>query len=106
MYIIAKASTMIQVLILNAFVVEKLIFVKLIALSWSLYPWKYATDQQPIADNINTIVILWMNGISGKFPLIKIEANSDIAAATITDKEVAFFQKRATRNITTIPGEK
>ena len=47
-----------------------------------------------------------MNGSSGKFPLIKIEANSDIAAATMTDKEVAFFQKRATMNITTIPGEK
>ena len=28
-----------------------------------------------------------MNGSSGKFPLIKIEANSDIAAATMTDKE-------------------
>ena len=41
-----------------------------------------------------------MNGSSGKFPLIKIEANSDIAAATMTDKEVAFFQNLC------IPGNK
>ena len=34
------------------------------------------------------------------------EANKEISAAIKTDIDVAFFQNRATKNITTIPGEK
>ena len=63
-------------------------------------------SQQPAADKRKTKVILWINGKPGNCKLIKIEPNNEIKAATNTDKEVAFFQKRATRKITTIPGEK
>ena len=48
--------------------------------------------------------ILWIYDNSGKTALINIERTRDNIAATITDNVVAFFQKRATKKITSIPG--
>ena len=41
---------------------------------------------------------------SGKRALIEIERTKDEIAATKTDMVVAFFQNKATRNITKMPG--
>ena len=91
---------------LKAFDVEKFTALKSIAFIWSLYPWIYVVTIHPNADSINTIVILWINGSSGKLILISIDAINDIRAAISTDIDVAFFQNNATKKITTIPGEK
>ena len=91
---------------MKVLVVEKLILFKFIAFSWFLYPCKKVVSQQPIADNPNTIDILCMKGNSGNWMLINIDPNKEIKAAINTDNEVAFFQNKATKKITTIPGEK
>ena len=91
---------------LKALDVEKFTVVKSIAFSWSLYPCRWVVAIQPSAERINTIVILCINGSSGKLMLKSIDEISDINAATSTDIDVAFFQNNATKKITTIPGEK
>ena len=91
---------------MKALVVEKLVLLKFIAFSWFLYPCKKAVSQQPIADNPNTNDILCIKGNSGNWILINIDPNKEINAAINTDNEVAFFQNKATKKITAIPGEK
>ena len=56
---------------------------------------------------ITTIPILCWNGkLSGANKYIPKERNSEAIAATKTERLVAFFQNRATKNITNIPGVK
>ena len=91
---------------LKAFEVEKFTVLKSIAFFWSLYPCRYVVAIHPRAERINTIVILCINGSSGKLMLKSIDEINDINAANRTDIDVAFFQNNATKNITTIHGEK